>query len=44
MGPAPEAVIKETAVERLFEAAGFMTERTFVAGDHHYGVIFRPKT
>ena len=41
LGPAPEHVINEIDATALFETAGFTKERTFSAGEHHYGVSFR---
>lgn len=41
LGPQPDSVITQDATEELFVAAGFTTETTFDAGDHHYGITFR---
>lgn len=41
LGPRPQDVIsKEQAID-LFEEQGFMLEREFPAGDHHYGFTVR---
>ena len=41
LGPHPEAVVDEAAARALAETAGFVFERSFDAGDHHYGLAFR---
>jgi len=41
MGPQPGQVISAADVTALFEANGFVFEREFPAGDHHYGLAFR---
>lgn len=41
LGPIPEQVVDAAAAEALFESNGFIMERTFDAGDHHYGLAFR---
>ena len=41
LGPAPGMVVNEAAATALFETNGFVLERTFPAGDHHYGLAFR---
>ena len=33
--------IKKEETERLFELAGFKKHKEFVAGSHHYGIIFK---
>lgn len=43
MGPQPDDVITETATKALAESSGFSFERTFPAGTHHYGCVFRKK-
>jgi ubiquinone/menaquinone biosynthesis C-methylase UbiE len=41
IGPHPDCVIcKQLAID-LFEAAGFILEREYPAGVHHYGLAFR---
>lgn len=41
LGPQPEHVVKEGKARELFKAKGFVEVKTFKAGDHHYGIIFR---
>lgn len=41
MGPRPEDVLSEDQVKRLVNDVGFEFERSFPAGDHHYGLVFR---
>ena len=41
LGPHPEAVFGEEDAKALFESHGFLYERSFDAGDHHYGAAFR---
>ena len=41
LGPQPEQVIVSQAVEDLFEANGFVLDREYPTGEHHYGLAFR---
>lgn len=41
LGPHPEHVLREDDAKVLVEKAGFTVERTFPAGDHHYGLACR---
>lgn len=41
MGPRPDMVLNETEAKKLLESHGFVLERTFPAGTHHYGLSFR---
>lgn len=41
MGPQPQSVVSVAEVTTLCEANGFVLEREFPAGDHHYGLAFR---
>ncbi len=41
LGPQPKDVLLQQDAQALAEAHGFVFERTFDAGDHHYGVAFR---
>lgn len=41
LGPTPEAVVPEADAQALAEETGFVLERTFAAGEHHYGLALR---
>lgn len=41
LGPQTEDVVSETDARAQIESAGFVFERNFDAGDHHYGLAFR---
>jgi len=41
IGPTPNHVITAAAATALFEANGFVLERDYPTGDHHYGLAFR---
>lgn len=41
LGPQPGLVLTESNAKALAEAAGLTFERSFSAGDHHYGLAFR---
>jgi ubiquinone/menaquinone biosynthesis C-methylase UbiE len=41
MGPAPENVVTAADTTALFESNGFVLDREFDAGEHHYGLAFR---
>lgn len=41
LGPQPGHLLSEASARSLAEAAGLTFERTFSAGDHHYGLAFR---
>lgn len=43
LGPAPQQVVDEKTARELFENNGFELEKTFEAGAHHYGLVFRNK-
>ncbi len=42
MGPQKEDVVTKEAAETLARESGFEPLREFLAGAHHYGIIFRP--
>lgn len=41
LGPRPDQAVSESDVRLFAEQAGFTFERSFPAGDHHYGLAFR---
>jgi ubiquinone/menaquinone biosynthesis C-methylase UbiE len=41
LGPQPAQVVSEKSAIALVENRGFVFERSFDAGDHHYGLAFR---
>ena len=41
LGPQPADVFSQENAKALLEEHGFVFERTFDAGDHHYGLAFR---
>lgn len=41
LGPAPQHVVTAEDAKNLFESNGFVLEREFPSGDHHYGLAFR---
>ena len=41
LGPQPEFVVTSSQARELFEKNGFNFVSGIVAGDHHYGLIFR---
>lgn len=41
LGPQPSDVLSESEARALAETAGFTFERSFDAGQHHYGLAFR---
>lgn len=41
LGPHPTQVVSESDAQALLESNGFVYERSFDAGDHHYGLAFR---
>lgn len=41
LGPKPDHVITASETTDLFEENGFVLERDFPTGDHHYGLAFR---
>jgi ubiquinone/menaquinone biosynthesis C-methylase UbiE len=41
LGPAQDQIIGAKDTQAMAESSGFVFERTFDAGDHHYGLAFR---
>lgn len=41
LGPQPGQVVHKVDAQMMVEAAGFVLEREFDAGDHHYGLAFK---
>lgn len=41
LGPHPDHVFSELQAKSVLEGHGFTFERSFPAGDHHYGLAFR---
>jgi ubiquinone/menaquinone biosynthesis C-methylase UbiE len=41
LGPEPGAVVPKESAQALVEQQGFVYEREFAAGEHHYGLAFR---
>ena len=41
MGPQPDRLVSADDCKALFESHGFVFERDFPAGEHHYGLAFR---
>jgi ubiquinone/menaquinone biosynthesis C-methylase UbiE len=37
----PKTLIPSILTESIFQKAGFVIEKNFDAGDHHYGIIFK---
>lgn len=37
----PNALVKPSDAENIFTKIGFVTEKNFNAGDHHYGIVFK---
>ena len=41
LGPTPDRLLTQEDCKALFESHGFIFERDFPAGEHHYGLAFR---
>lgn len=41
LGPQPDQVLSQLEAKALIEGQGFVYERMYDAGDHHYGLAFR---
>jgi hypothetical protein len=37
----PKTVVPQMLAEGIFQKVGFTLDKTFDAGDHHYGIIFK---
>ncbi len=37
----PKTLVTRIATEGIFQKAGFTVDKSFDAGDHHYGIIFK---
>lgn len=40
LGPRPENVVKKDKCEKIFIEQGFILDKEFEPGEHHYGLIF----
>jgi len=43
LGPQPKDIVKPDVARVLFEENGFEFEKEIMAGDHHYGFVFKKK-
>jgi len=43
MGPQADMLVSQDKVRDIFEKAGFVSDSSIAAGDHHYGLIFKKK-
>ncbi len=41
LGPQPSAIVSKNDVKNIFTKIGFLVEKEFDAGDHHFGVVFK---
>lgn len=41
MGPLQDHVITEEEAKRIFEESGFKHDKSFYAGDHHWGMVLK---
>jgi len=41
LGPQPNQVLNQPEAQALIESEGFVFERSFDSGDHHYGIAFK---
>jgi ubiquinone/menaquinone biosynthesis C-methylase UbiE len=41
LGPHPKQIVTKEEARQAFESAGFVVEKEFVPGDHHYGLIMK---
>ena len=41
MGPEVSRIVRKEDAKRLFLSVGFSFERDIIAGEHHYGIIFK---
>lgn len=43
LGPEEKSVISKDSMKQICESHGFVCNREYQAGDHHYGLIFKSK-
>lgn len=43
IGPTSDMIVNEDEAKKIFEGAGFVYDKSFPAGDHHYGLILKKR-